>query len=228
VTEPLIVKFYKKIPQPTPADDADLWEAGVQEAMREFRQAVKNNYAEGTLQRLLAHPSTPARQGAVLALGLVGTMDSNAAVAAALRDDDALVRKFAHDALWEIWLRGGTVDHAWQLRQAIQLPDFAQALAALDDLIAEAPNFAEAHNQRAILFFRRGEFARSVSDCQQALRLNPYHFGAAAGMGQCYLKLKKPRAALRAFRQALEINPSLDHLRDAVRALKDALDGDGD
>ena len=96
-------------------------------------------------------------------------------------------------------------------------PDDAQALAALDDLIAEAPNFAEAHNQRAILFFRRGEFARSVSDCQQALRLNPYLFGAAAGMGQCYLKLKKPRAALRAFRQALEINPSLDHLRDAVR-----------
>ena len=167
--------------------------------MREFRQAVKNNYAEGTLQRLLGHPSAVARQGAVLALGLVGTMDSNAEVAAALRDDDALVRKFAHDALWEIWLRGGTVDHAWQLRQAIQLPDFAQALAGLDDLIAEAPNFAEAFNQRAILFFRRAEYARSVSDCQQALRLNPYHFGAAAGMGQCYLKLRKPRAALRAF-----------------------------
>jgi tetratricopeptide (TPR) repeat protein len=228
VTEPLIVKFYKKLPQPTPADDADLWEAGVQEAMRGFRQAVKNNYTEGSLQRLLAHPSVPARQGAVLALGLVGTMDSNEAVAGALKDDDPLVRKFAHDALWEIWLRGGTVDHAWQLRQAIQVDDFAAALAALDELVAEAPNFAEAYNQRAILFFRRGEFARSVSDCQAALRLNPFHFGAAAGMGQGYLKLRKPRAALRAFKRALEINPSLDHLRDAVKALSDALDGDGE
>lgn len=226
--EPLIVKFYKQLPQPTPADDAELWEAGVQEAMREFRQAVKNNYAEGTLQRLLAHPVPAARQGAVLALGLVGTMESNAAVAGALKDEDPLVRKFAHDALWEIWLRGGTVDHAWQLRQAIQLPDFAQALAALDELVAEAPGFAEAYNQRAILFFRRGEFVRSVSDYQQALRLNPYHFGAAAGMGQSYWKMKKPRAALRAFKQALEINPSLDNLRDAVKAIRDALDGDGE
>lgn len=222
--EPLIAKFYKKLPQPTPADDADLWEAGVQEAMRGFRQAVKNNYSEGTLQRLLGHPSVAARQGTVLALGLFGTMDSNAALAGALKDEDPLVRKFAHDALWEIWLRGGTVDHAWQLRQAIQTADAGQALEALDGLIAEAPNFAEAYNQRAIIFFRRGDYARSVSDCQAALRLNPYHFGAAAGLGQCFLKLRKPRAALRAFKQALEINPSLDHLKDAVKQLRDALD----
>jgi len=224
VTEPLIVKFYKKLPQPTPADDAELWEAGVQEAMREFRQAVKNNYTEGTLQRLLDHPVLAARQGAVLALGLFGSMESNAAVAGALKDEDPLVRKFAHDALWEIWLRGGTVDHAWQLRQAVQAADADQALAVLDELIAEAPGFAEAFNQRAIVLFRRGDYARSVSDCQAALRLNPCHFGAAAGLGQCFLKLKKPRAALRAFKQALEINPSLDHLRDAVKQLRDALD----
>jgi tetratricopeptide (TPR) repeat protein len=224
VTEPLIAKYYKKLPQPTPADDAELWEAGVQEAMREFRQAVKNNYTEGTLQRLLTHPTLAARQGAVLALGLFGTMESNAAVAGTLKDEDPLVRKFAHDALWEIWLRGGTVDHAWQLRQAIQVGDAAQTLAALDDLIAEAPNFAEAYNQRAIVLFRRGEYARSASDCQAALRLNPFHFGAAAGLGQCFLKQKKPRAALRAFKQALEINPSLDHLKDAVKELRDALD----
>ena len=83
-------------------------------------------------------------------------------------------------------------------------------------------------NQRAIWFFKRGEFSRAVEDCEATLRLNPYHFGAAAGMGQCYLKLKKPRAALRAFKQALDINPSLDHLKDAVKALKDALDGDGE
>jgi tetratricopeptide (TPR) repeat protein len=224
VTEPLIVKFYKKLPQPTPTDDAELWEAGVQDAMREFRQSVKNNYTEGTLQRLLVHPAPAARRGATIGLGLFGTMDSNAALAGVLKDEDPLVRKFAHDALWEIWFRGGTVDHAWQLRQAMQAGDAAQSLAALDDLIAEAPNFAEAYNQRAIVLFRRGDYARSASDCQAALRLNPFHFGAAAGLGQCYLKQKKPRAALRAFKQALEINPSLDHLKDAVKELRDALD----
>ena len=81
---------------------------------------------------------------------------------------------------------------------------------ALDDLIARAPQFAEAFNQRAVWFFKKGEFGRAVRDCETVMRLNPHHFGAAAGLGQCYLKMKKPRAALRAFRQAVEINPTFD------------------
>jgi hypothetical protein len=56
------------------------------------------------------------------------------------------------------------------------------------------------------------------------LRLNPFHFGASAGMGQCLMKLGKNRAALRAFQAALEINPALEHLRDAIRVLERAID----
>ena len=226
MSEPLLLGYYRMLPQPTPTDDEVLWEAGMQEAMRDFRMAVKNNYTEGTLQRLLDHPIPMARRAAVLALGLVGTLDSNAVVATSLKDEDSLVRRFAQDALWEMWLRGGTVDDAWHLRQALQLADGCAALAALDDIVRDAPKFAEAYNQRAIVLFRRGEYIRSAADCKSALRLNPYHFGAAAGMGQCYLKMKKPRAALRAFRQALEINPSLEHLREAVQALHEALGGE--
>src|SRR5206468_12941874 len=95
--------------------------------------------------------------------------------------------------------------------------------AALDDLIRNAPEFAEPFNQRAIWYFKRGEYARAVEDCEAALRLNPFHFGAAAGMGQCFLKMKKRRAALRAFRQAVDINPTFDHLHDTIRALEEAL-----
>ena len=58
------------------------------------------------------------------------------------------------------------------------------------------------------------------------LRLNPYHFGAAAGLGQCYQRMNKPRAALRALKQALEITPGLD-LSEVIRELEAAL-GDGD
>jgi tetratricopeptide (TPR) repeat protein len=223
VPEPLIVTFYAKLPQPSPTDDQDLWQAGVQESIREFRNSVRNNYNEGTLQRLTTADDPLVRQAAVLALGLVGTLSSNMSLAASLRDDDWLVRRYAEDALWEVWFRGDDANHCWSLQQAMQLGDFAQTLAALDDLIREAPEFAEAYNQRAILFYRRGEFARSVDDCKTTLRMNPFHYAAAAGMGQCYLKLNKPRKALRAFKQALEVNPALNDLRDAVRALRDAL-----
>jgi Tfp pilus assembly protein PilF len=59
-----------------------------------------------------------------------------------------------------------------------------------------------------------------VADCERALELNPYHFGAQSGMGQCYMKMGKPRAALRAFRQALETNPTLTHLSDTIETLE--------
>jgi tetratricopeptide (TPR) repeat protein len=226
VAAPLLVELFDRLPPIRPGDDEDLWAAGAQDAMREFRSAVRETYTEGTLQRLVRSPDVKVRRAAVLALGLVGTMQSNVAVAALLGDEDPLVQRFAADAMWEVWFRGGTADQNWQLHQAARLaasdPDAAHA--ALDELIRQAPDFAEAYNQRAIGFFKRGEYARAVEDCEVVLRLNPYHFGAAAGMGQCLLKLKRPRAALRAFRQALDLNPALEHLKDTIQALEAALD----
>lgn len=224
----LLVEAFEKLPQPRPGDDPDLLRAGVQEAMREFRDEVRSRYTEGTLTRILRSAADArARRAAALGLGLVGTFrGANAALGAALRDDDDHVRKLAADAIWEVWFRGSSPDHGWQLRQAAALPDFAQCLAALDDIIRDHPDFAEAYNQRAILYFRRGEFARSVGDCETVLRLNPYHFGAAAGMGQCHLRMNRPNAALRAFRQAVEIHPGLDQVADAVRQLEAALGTD--
>jgi tetratricopeptide (TPR) repeat protein len=223
VSVSLLVESYLKLPQPRAGDDPDLLYAGMQEAMREFRQETRAKYTEGTLQRLLTDADEHARRAAALALGFLGTMRSNRALAEALRDPDTLVRKFAAESIWEVWYRGGAADHGWQLRQAMGLPDHAQALAALDDLIRDAADFAEAYNQRAILYFRRAEYARAVADCETVLRLNPFHFGAASGMGQCYLRMNRPRAALRALQQALEINPGLDNVREAIRELRATL-----
>ena len=224
----LLVELFDRLPPLRPGDDEDLWAAGVQDAMREFRAGIRGRYTEGTLQRLLASADARARRAAALALGLTGTADSTQIVAAALRDPDQLVRAFAADALWELWFRGGTPEQNRRLREAARNPDLVKARAALDELVRQAPNFAEAYNQRAIWFFKRGEFARAAEDCETVLRLNPHHFGAAAGLGQCYARLSKPRAAIRAYRTALEINPALDHLHDAIRALEEALDRGGE
>jgi tetratricopeptide (TPR) repeat protein len=228
VSAPLLVSLFARMPELRPEDDEDLWAAGVQDAMREFRAAVRERYTEGTLQRLLASEDVKTRRAAALALGLLGTMDSNPAAAAALHDADPVVQRFVADALWELWFRGGTADQTRRLREAAQDADPAKARAELDALVRQAPAFAEAYNQRAIWFFKRGEFARAADDCETTLRLNPHHFGAAAGLGQCWVKLGKPRAAIRAFRTALEINPALEHLHDTIRALEEALDRGGE
>jgi len=43
-------------------------------------------------------------------------------------------------------------------------------------------------------------------------------------LGQCYLRINRPRAALRAFQQAMDINPSTENVRDTIRGLEAALD----
>ena len=224
MSDPLLIEYYDRLPQLAAGDDEDLWAAGVQDRMKVFRDGVNAKYTEGTLQRLLATGGTRVRRASALALGFVGTMASNASLAGGLKDDDLLVRRFASDGLWEIWFRAGTADENQRLQEALCQPDPDRVRDALDALVTDAPKFAEAYNQRAIVLFRRGDFNRAVSDCQAALKLNPFHYGAASGMGQCYLKLKKPRAALRAFRQALDLNPSIDNLHDTVRALQQALE----
>ena len=216
---PLLVELFDRLPEFRLGDDEDLWTAGAQGALRAFRDAARAHYTEGTLQRILATGTVTARRAAARAIGLTGTAESVPATAVALRDEDPLVRHFATDSLWELWFRAGTEEQTQRLQEATREPDAAKARAELESLLREAPGFAEVHNQRAIWFFKRGEFARAAEDCETVLRLNPHHFGAAAGMGQCFLKLNRPRAALRAFRQALEINPNLD-LHETVRALE--------
>ncbi len=215
-----LVEFYRQLPRLQSSDDPDLWAARMHDALRGYRLQLLNYYSEGTLQRLLASPDSEIRRAAVLALGLIGTMDSNAALARVLHDEDSTPARMAADALWQVWFRGGTERQNADLQRIMHLPDFLEILAGLDDLIREAPTFAEVYNQRAILFFRRGEFARSIADCQKALELNPYHFGANAGMGQCYLKMRKQRAALRSFRQALQTNPTMIQLAETIQSLE--------
>lgn len=222
----LLVEAYLQLPQPQLGDDPDLVEAGMRGPLREFRTEVRAKYTEGTLQRLLISEDEASRRAAALALSLVGTMKSNRAMATALRDADPIVRHYANEGIWEIWFRGDTIERGVQLQEATRLPDQQQIMAALDDLIRGATDFAEAYNQRAIVHFRRGEYSKAVTDCERTLRLNPVHFGAASGMGQSYLRMNKPRAALRAFQRALDINPHLDDLRDTVRELQAALGGE--
>jgi tetratricopeptide (TPR) repeat protein len=215
-----LVEFYRELPQLTPPGDPDLWAARMHDGLRAFRRQLQSSYTEGSLQRLLTHDDPETRRAAILGVGLVGTMESNAALARALHDEDPSAARMAGDALWQLWFRGGTDDQNAELQRVLHLPDFLQILAGLDDLVREAPRFAELYNQRAILYFRRGEFSRAIADCERTLELNPFHFGAQSGMGQCYLKLRRPRAALRAFRLALQTNPTLTHLSDTIETLE--------
>jgi tetratricopeptide (TPR) repeat protein len=223
----LLLDYYDELPEPR-VDEAKAWETRVRAALEKFRSRVATRYNEGTLHRLVQNGDHRTRRAAVLALGLVGRMpSSNAVLAGMLRDDDRDVRQLAADALWSLWFRADTERNNRELQRLANLRDLKKRRLGLEALIARAPEFAEAYNQRALLHFETEEWLEAIADCERALKLNPLHFGAAARMARCHMELGKHRAALKAFRLALRINPGMDEVEEAIRALENALGEEG-
>lgn len=198
-----------------------------EEEVQAFVGRVSAYFREPALARLLTDDDVTTRRAAALALRLTGTIRSNRPLARALRDDDPVVRIMAQQAMWTAWRRAGTKAQNKKLAEITGLvggaePDKAAELAT--DLISEAPEFAEAYNQRAIAHFIAERYRESIEDCKRVLERNPYHFGAASGMGKCHEKLNEPVEALGAYRRALEINPHLEGARATVRRLQRQLD----
>jgi tetratricopeptide (TPR) repeat protein len=184
-----------------------------------FGLRVGARYAEGTLARVLATGPPDARRAAVLALGLVGSMGSNGALATALKDEDPTVRDLAVSALWAVWFRADTPanhDALEAVRDRIAEGRFLDAEAAASAVIARAPHFAEAYNQRAIARYFLGRYADSAADCRETLDRNPHHFGALSGLGQCYLRLDDRPAALRTFQRLLALQPYSMDVRQLI------------
>jgi tetratricopeptide (TPR) repeat protein len=228
---PLLASYYHLLPEQSPEMEPQRWAQVFRKALARFHRSVTARYHEATLERLLHAPVAEVRQAAVLALGMTGTMEVNASMAARLHDDDPAVCEMATDALWSLWFRADSPENNEELQRLMQMElteiDAATVLVGLNALIGKAPRFAEAYNQRAIVWFRTGEFAKSIADCDKTLRLNPYHFGAASGMAQCFMKQKKPRAALRSYRRANRINPRLDGVRQVIQSLEKMLGEEG-
>jgi tetratricopeptide (TPR) repeat protein len=187
-----------------------------------FQDRVAARYGEETLCRLATDsPGVTTRRAAVLALGALGRFPrSNPVLGRALRDPDPVARRIAEDSLWSLWFRADTPEHNRALRQVQQFAargELNRAEALATRLIVAAPEFAEAYNQRAIIYFEQGRLAESARDCQRVLSLNPYHFGALGGLAQCQLRLNRPAEALRTLRRALKLQPYNVGLRESLR-----------
>jgi tetratricopeptide (TPR) repeat protein len=220
----LLVEYYQQIPEGRSAAKPKLTR---REGVEVFKHRVAERYNEGTLLRLLAHGDDESRRAALFALGLLGTMNACPGIAACLHNEEREIAQLAADTLWTLWFRADSPANNQELQRLVRLRDRGQTLAGIDALIQRGPDFAEAYNQRAILYFRQKKFERSIADCQKALKLNPFHFGAQAGLGQCYMQMKKHRAALKAFRAALRLNPHMDGVAETIRALENALGEEG-
>lgn len=130
-----------------------------------------------------------------------------------LRDapDSSLAAKIT-EQIWSIWMNPDDPVLAQRMTEIALTSgngDRKAALAMLDQIVIDYPNYAEGWNQRATLYFTLGRFDDSLADIDRVLKLEPRHFGALAGRVMIYLRRGQHAEALREMLAALKIHPYL-------------------
>ncbi len=141
---------------------------------------------------------------------------------------DEISAKHVEARIWAIWLHTPSDTAALLMARAKAAMDAQQldvALKLLDAVIKLRPDYAEAWNRRATLYYLKNDYGRSLADIQQVLIREPRHFAALAGLGMIMQDLGDDKRALDAFRQALAINPHLEKVPELVKTLTEKVKG---
>jgi tetratricopeptide (TPR) repeat protein len=141
---------------------------------------------------------------------------------------DAASAKSIEERIWAVWfVSGGDTANLLMTRvkTAIDGEDTNLALKLLDAVIELKPDYLEAWNRRATLYYMKKDFERSLADIRQVLAREPRHFGALAGLGLIMQDLGEDKRALEMYRRALAIHPHLPRIPDLVKSLTEKVEG---
>jgi tetratricopeptide (TPR) repeat protein len=141
--------------------------------------------------------------------------------------DDASARH-VEARIWAVWLQTRSDTVALLMSRSKAAMDAHQtgvAMKLLDAVIKLHPEYVEAWNRRATLYYLQNDYAHSMADIQQVLIREPRHFGALAGLGMIMQDIGDEKRALEAFRKALEVNPHLDKVPELVKTLTEKVEG---
>ena len=114
--------------------------------------------------------------------------------------------------IWSIWNK-----HPNDLRlteklefgtELMQYGDYNYALRVFDNIIVADPQWSEAWNKRATVYFLMNELKNSLDDIDKVLSIEPRHFGALSGQARIFIKLQKYEKAIKSIERALEFYPS--------------------
>ena len=141
---------------------------------------------------------------------------------------DEVSAKHVEARIWALWLQTPSDTAALLMMRAKAAMDAQQmdvAIKLLDAVVKLRPDYVEAWNRRATVYYLQNDYAHSLSDIEQVLVREPRHFGALAGLGMIMQDLGDEKRALDAFRKALAINPHLEKVPDLVKMLSEKVEG---
>jgi len=171
-------------------------------------------------QRGSALPKTPAEREKTLS-------DLYALLATAEDEDTA---KAIADAIERVWVHSGSPTIDLLMERAIKAMSEKKtglAMKLFDSVVELAPDFTEAWNRRAYVYFVQEDVDRALGDLRRALALDPHHFKALDGLAQILREIGQKRAALKAFKELIEVHPYWPGAKQAIEELEREVDGQG-
>ncbi|HTV35995.1 MAG TPA: tetratricopeptide repeat protein [Xanthobacteraceae bacterium] len=136
--------------------------------------------------------------------------------------------KLIENRIWAVWTISGSDTCNLlmaRVKAAEEAKDYDLALKLLDAVIEINPDYVEAWNERATIYYAKNDYAHAISDLGEVLAREPRHFGALSGLGLMLQEIGDDKDALEAYRDALAIDPHLEHASDAVRELTQKVEG---
>ncbi len=128
--------------------------------------------------------------------------------------------------IWEIWLShaDSQVEILMQIGiERMNTEAYDDALLIFSQLINRYPNYAEAWNKRATLYYLAGDYVASIRDIEATLQLEPRHFGALSGLGLVYLQQGELTEARDAFAALLEVHPNSPNAKENLDLINEQL-----
>lgn len=109
--------------------------------------------------------------------------------------------------------------------QAMRAHDMDTARAIVQKLTDITPDFAEAWHRRATLAVEKDDFSDAINSLRRVLALQPKHFIAIAELAEILEQFGDKPRALKAYREAKELDPFIEGLDDRIRALTKEVEG---
>ena len=99
------------------------------------------------------------------------------------------------------------------------------AIKLLDAIVKIKPDYIEAWNRRATLYYMKKDYGHSLADIREVLKREPRHFGALSGLGLIMQDIGDDKQALEVYRRALAVYPRLQRIPDLVKTLQEKVEG---
>jgi tetratricopeptide (TPR) repeat protein len=175
----------------------------------------------------LSPPSDPSRSGHLSGHG--GAHYSLDTLFSALKiAPDEESAKAIEDRIWAQWLVSGSDTCTLlmtRVKEATDEKNYDLAIKLLDAVVAINPNYVEAWNRRATVYYLKQDFGHAIADIREVLSKEPRHFGALSGLGLILQDIGDDKDALEAYRKALVIDPHLSNIPDVVKTLTEKVEG---